>query len=109
MILIEQAAEHDELPIIRVVATLHFLRLAEAEAYRAGDPIPVSEDEAAAYLRQHSPYLWTFYSPEEMDRWAEQFAGPQAAALCQVSRLFLASFYLRPDSLEPVLYEAANG
>lgn len=107
MILIEPRA--DDSPIVREVSTPHFLRLGAAEASWAGDPIPGSVDEAAAYFRQYSPRFWCFYSAEAADLWAEQFTGPESDTLRHAARYFLASSVHRPGRGAPVSYESASG
>ena len=91
MILIE-IDDPNELPSIREVEQLHFLRLAVVEAYRAGDPIPACVDEAAAYLRrQHSPRLWSFFTVESAERWANLCPGHLGDALRYIVRDFMAT------------------
>ena len=105
MILIEMH-EPDEMPTIREVGQLHFLRLAVVEAYRAGDPIPASVDEAAAYLRQHSPRVWAFYSLESADQWADQCPGPHGDALRFIVGDFVVTRYAeQSENLQPIIYE----
>jgi len=88
MILIEMQGPCGS-PVIREVGPPDLLRRAVREAYQAGDPIPVSVDEAAAYLREYSPRFWAFYSCESADRWADQYHGPQSDTIRRAIRHFM--------------------
>lgn len=106
MILLE-LHQPGELPVIRRVASGFLVRLAVVEAFRQGQPVPSTVDEATALLRDHSPTLWTFYTPDEADKWAEDYDGEQAEAVRHAVRYFVADTYAPPpEDLEPVLYEA---
>ena len=93
MIVIEIPTEPGRLPSVVELSAPDFLRLGIIEAFRAGDPIPTSIDEAAAYLRHYHPNLWPFHSAEAADLWAEQFPGPHSGAVRFAVRSFMAAIH----------------
>jgi hypothetical protein len=96
-----------ELPSVSRVPQPYLIRLAVVEAYREGSPIPSTVDEAAAFLRHHSPRYWTFYTPDEADKWAESYEGEQGEGIRHAVRYFVAdSYQSEPEDLEPLLHEA---
>jgi hypothetical protein len=100
MILIELHTE--ELPSVREVPAPHFLRLSVVEAFRAGDPIPVSIAEAIAYLNEYHPSLWAFQDAEAADLWAASYEGFAAETVRDALRYFV-------NGYQPLQREVANG
>jgi hypothetical protein len=105
MILVELHQKGNR-PTVRRVPPPYLLRLAVVEAYRQGLPIPATVDEATAFLRGDSPRFWTFYGPDEADKWAESYEGAQGEAVRQAVKDFVAGSYsAQPEDEQPELNE----
>jgi hypothetical protein len=93
MIIIELFSGKDETPSIYEVSQPHLIRLAVVEAYRAGNPIPATVPDAAAYLCDHSPRFWAFHSIEAASDWVRRYNGPSHALIKFIVQNYLVSEY----------------